>query len=446
MMLIAQPVVARGSTILFALLTFSFSSSERDCVAGEPPSAHAKSVHTLEETANGSVAVPAAATDLDCYARTIETTNWRNDSFAPDAATTATMTARTRRRVAVAILGELPRVTPHTTIGDRVVAPLTRRGDSVTVILSTTRDKARVPAMRMNAGAHRFARMPRFDGSAASARVTALVAHFRTAGAVAVHACVWEFARMPPLMPSPPGARRFRENQMSFVLHCLVHSLLWRDVEAAERAAAQPFDVVLSLRNDALWLREFPSRGALAAGRLDATADAAAAGDDGDAVLTKACLAWGGYNDKFAVLPRRFAAPWMRLLEAYYDPSFFQYKNSEELQKLVAMRHTIPVRELHRVFDTVDFYHWGEDDAGRHGCVPEYYSGVLRDNEKVCACFRSAVCDEVRLRLCKHNSKLYSRDPGDAEHTHTSFQAPIVEFNRAERANGAFRRRSKRRR
>ena len=50
---------------------------------------------------------------------------------------------------------------------------------------------------------------------------------------------------------------------------------------------------------------------------------------------------------------------------------YSMYKNSEELQQLIVARHALPVRELHRVFDTVDFYHWGEDDAGRRGCVPE---------------------------------------------------------------------------
>ena len=82
---------------------------------------------------------------------------------------------------------------------------------------------------------------------------------------------------------------------------------------------------------------------------------------------------------------------------------YSMYKNSEELQQLIVARHALPVRELHRVFDTVDFYHWGEDDAGRRGCVPEYYAGVQRDNTAICACFQAPVCNEVRARLCKRN-------------------------------------------
>ena len=142
------------------------------------------------------------------------------------------------------------------------------------------------------------------------------------------------------------------------MLHCLVHSVLWRELEAAEAEGGARFDAVVSVRNDALWLREFPPRAALAE-----------AAGGADAVLVKACLSWGGLNDKFAVLPRAHAAAWMRLLEAYYDEGYAMYKNSEELQQLIAARHALPVRELHRVFDTVDFYHWGEDDAGRRRCV-----------------------------------------------------------------------------
>ena len=79
-----------------------------------------------------------------------------------------------------------------------------------------------------------------------------------------------------------------------------------REALRSERGAR--FDAVVSVRNDALWLRELPPRATLAA-----------AAGGADAVLVKACLSWGGLNDKFAVLPRAHAAAWMRLLEAYYD-------------------------------------------------------------------------------------------------------------------------------
>ena len=56
--------------------------------------------------------------------------------------------------------------------------------------------------------------------------------------------------------------------------------------------------------------------------RPDGTAQAPAPGVDvdGNAAVVKACLAWGGLNDKVAILPRRYAADWMRLLEASRSP------------------------------------------------------------------------------------------------------------------------------
>jgi hypothetical protein len=33
------------------------------------------------------------------------------------------------------------------------------------------------------------------------------------------------------------------------------------------------------------------------------------------------------------------AKPWMQLLEAYHDPTYFGFKNSEQLQKLIATRY-----------------------------------------------------------------------------------------------------------
>ena len=161
------------------LLALARGAGRGECVTGEPPSARAKSF-LLDELANGSVAVPPSAAELDCYAAEIETARWRNASAASAA-------RPARFSVAVAILGELGRVAPHTTIGTRVVAPLARRGDAVEVVFSTTPSKSRVPHMRANAGAHRFARMPTFaTREAARAALAALADHFKACGADAV--------------------------------------------------------------------------------------------------------------------------------------------------------------------------------------------------------------------------------------------------------------------
>ena len=96
---------------------------------------------------------------------------------------------------------------------------------------------------------------------------------------------------------------RFQQAWESYPLHCLVHSNIYRDLVMYETAEKREFDLLLKMRGDSYWLHPAP---------LPDTQHA-------ESVSIRECMNWDGYNDKFAYIPRPFAAHWMRLLEAYYD-------------------------------------------------------------------------------------------------------------------------------
>ena len=83
----------------------------------------------------------------------------------------------------------------------------------------------------------------------------------------------------------------------------------------------------LQIRNDAYWPISPPLPSTLPS----------------DAVSAKSCLGFGGLNDKFAFIPRRYASTWMDLLLHYYDPSYVDYANIEELVGLIAKRRRVKV-------------------------------------------------------------------------------------------------------
>ena len=437
------------------------------CPEGEKPSPKAK-VRWLRETSDNAnqsynIGIPKRATDLDCYTAT----KWREEhaaesadagdgagesdgagageaaasaGAAPDAGESAAAApgggesdadaaapqidlARRPRAlaarapperpgpVAIAIMGELQRVDPNTTIADRAVAPLARAGHAVHVFLT-------LQAVRPKVGGEwhgtRFEKLPVFDTRAAQqAAVDGLVARFARAGAAAVHVHIYDFVRLPPLMPSRktggPGhghELRFELAWTSYALHCMVHSLVWRDVERyeARRAAkgAFAFQYVVQMRNDAYWFASMPVPAKLRAGGL-------APGT----VAIKKCLNWNGVNDKFAFIPRQHAKQWMQLLEAYYDPSFVEYKNSEVLQLRIAERYNIPFHQFAHEFLTTDFYYWETDESGGVGCFPHNYAGLpapgqtkINPQHGSCKCFTPEICRNAQLRICR---KLYRR-------------------------------------
>ena len=100
------------------------------------------------------------------------------------------------------------------------------------------------------------------------------------------------------------------------------------------------------MRADAGWLADAPAPGVTL---------------EGSAVVVKECLDWGGLNDKLAIVPRKYAAPWMRLLEAYYDDVAADYKNSEQFQLRLAHAFHVPVRKEPTALAMLDFYFWLPD-------------------------------------------------------------------------------------
>jgi hypothetical protein len=131
-------------------------------------------------------------------------------------------------------------------------------------------------------------------------------------------------------------------------------------VAAWEAEASRELDFLVKMRADAYWLADAPAPGLA----LDARA-----------VSVKACLAWDGLNDKVAVVPRKYAAPWMRLLEAYYDHTLAGYKNSEQFQLALSRRFHVPVKAEKYALAVQDFYFWLPDVRGRSGCFPWNYVG-----------------------------------------------------------------------
>ncbi|KAJ8604503.1 hypothetical protein CTAYLR_000899 [Chrysophaeum taylorii] len=340
----------------------------------------------LPETAsNGSVAVPRRARDLDCYART----KYREFKLAG---------FRGGVRVALTVNGELQRLDPNTTIASRVVAPLAAISGTDVVVFLTLQSR-RPKTVSHEWHSQRFQKMPVYDDAEERRVLGGVVARMIRAGAAAVDAHLYELVRRPPQMPSHfsganPGkasVNRFQLVWPSYALHLLVHSLVWRDVERRERVEGREFDVLYKMRADAGWLGDAPIFFKQQQHQ-----------QEDDAVRVKSCLAWGGINDKFAVIPRRHAENWMRLLEAYYDDTLHGYKNSEEYQLLVAKRHNIPVKREPTKFPMLDYYWWLRAADGSRGCFPWNYAGIVvhHRHRVACTCLSAELCPRASAKLC----------------------------------------------
>ena len=329
----------------------------------------------LPEINATSVAVPKRARDLDCYART----KFRREY---------TGVSKEKKKIAVTINGELQRLDPNTSIALRVVRPYSKDFD-VTVFLTL---QSRRPKMNGNEWhSHRFHGLPTYNDEEEESLLKKLAENFLDHGASRVVAHLYDLIRRPPQMPSKasgayPGHSennmRFQLVWPSYVLHLLVHSLVWRDVLLDEKN--RKFDLIFKMRADAGWL-----------------ADAPVAGKDLDmnAVAVKKCLSWDGVNDKLALIPRAYAGSWLSLLEAYYDPSFHGYKNSEQFQLLLAHRHHIPIIEYPVAFPMLDFYWWLPALDSSRGCFPWNYAGVSASLTK-CSCLDAQHCRVLQTKLC----------------------------------------------
>lgn len=329
-----------------------------------------RQIFLKETSANGSVAVPPRAADLDCYART---------KFRRVYGSGAT-------NLAVGINGELQRLDPNTTLPQRVVRPYSKKFN---VAVYLTVQSRRPKLQKQDWHSSRFVGMPQYDDTRELRVLETLAERFLRAGALVVKIHLYELIRRPPQMPSKysganPGhasVARFQLVWPSYALHLLVHSLLWRDIEG--------HDFLIKMRADARWLKDAP-----------------VVGDDLDAhsVSVKACLPWEGLNDKVAIIPFKYSSYWMQLLELYYDPTFHGYKNSEQFQRLVALRYHIPVTQEPTKLAVLDYYWWLPDQHGGQGCFPWNYAGVQSPTR--CQCLTSSLCPQAYAKLCAGNRPL----------------------------------------
>lgn len=340
------------------------------------------------ETADGTFNVPVhpRAADLDCYIRT----KWRKLVLSDSACAVAGSTRPAcpeKKIVAVTVHGELSRLDPNTTITTKVVKPFVAGGYEVVVFLSLQAVRPKLPGSWHNA---RFNHFPAYSDAEQRVVLERFTAAFLDSGAAAVALHLYDLTGSPPMMPSlctgGPGhghANRFCTAWTSYPLHCLVHSNMWRDVERFEHDQGRQIDLLFKMRADTFWLRpvELPQAVHLSQ------------------VSVMKCFNWNGYNDKVALVPRRYAAPWMRLLEAYFNQTYAGYKNSETLLKMIAAQNNIPVTEWKTYLGFRDYYWWITNTRGSLGCFPKNYAGVSSNGACV-ECFRQGECAHVGARLC----------------------------------------------
>jgi len=353
------------------------------------PAASGRQIFLPETHENGSVAIPRRAGDVRCYAKTKARGSARPEP-APARCGAYVGGPGGGSRVAVTVNGELQRMDPNSTVAARVVGPYARAGLDVVVFLTL---QSRRPKTRGGEWhSHRFKTIPSYDEDEERAVLQRLVDLFLAHGACGVETRLYDLARRPPQMPSSfsganPGKSlhkaRFQLVWPSYALHLLVHSAVWADVERYERATTSAFDFVVKMRADAGWLADAPAPGVTL---------------EGSAVVVKECLDWGGLNDKLAIVPRKYAAPWMRLLEAYYDDVAADYKNSEQFQLRLAHAFHVPVRKEPTALAMQDFYFWLPDARGRPGCFPWNYAGLKPNGH--CLCVADRECAAVGDRLC----------------------------------------------
>jgi hypothetical protein len=326
---------------------------------------------------NVSVGVHPRTNDLSCYITSL----WRETVGRRAAETT------TRPHFLVVVYGEFHRLDVHSTIGQHMIAPYVAAGYRVSVSLTLQTSNT----VKTNWHDSRFETLTQMHMTFEEKQraVVALAQDFLRQGAEQVHAHLYALHHLPPMMPTKatggPGRGsvvRLELMWASYDIHCLVHSIAWRDVELAEGETGAQYDLIAKTRADTFLLGDIP---------LVPPSPRSAA------VMIKRCLNWGGYNDKFALIPRKYARPWMSLLEAYHDPSYVNYKNSEQLQKAIAERHRIPVDERVDI-PAIDYYHWIRGTQGHLGCFPQRYAGVSGEE---CRCFSNATqCAAVKSRLC----------------------------------------------
>ena len=169
----------------------------------------------------------------------------------------------------------------------------------------------------------RFHSLPSYSDAEEVNHAQSIARRFIDAGAQKVLVHVYNLVFFLSLMPSVPNSGnrqftppqiRFRSSYMSYVLHCLTRSFVLGDLKRwAYDHPEDQFDTVVEVRGDAYWAQPIPALETLAM----------------DTVHVKKCMSWKGYNDKFAVIPFRYADIWMDLLRHYYNDTVLSYWNSE---------------------------------------------------------------------------------------------------------------------
>lgn len=112
------------------------------------------------------------------------------------------------------------------------------------------------------------------------------------------------------------------------------------DMLAYEALAGVRFDRVVEMRGDAFWAKPLPALATLDDNSVHIKKCLGKPGGGwySEEILwcgltlslaVGACTGWNGINDKFAVLPREWAEPWMDLLGHYYNDTVHGYWNSE---------------------------------------------------------------------------------------------------------------------
>ena len=136
--------------------------------------------------------------------------------------------------VAIAIMGELQRISNKTTIAKQVVQEFSAKHHKVLVFLTLQARRKHVPEEWHR---ERFRNLPTFNDRTERRHIETIAGLFMDAGAVQVVVHVYDLLKLPPVMPSIPGkyrnplmSLRFRSSFTSYILHCLTRSLVVKDV------------------------------------------------------------------------------------------------------------------------------------------------------------------------------------------------------------------------
>ena len=198
-----------------------------------------------------SVVVPNRTDDLDCYVRT-KSRSVVTNPVASQCLQKGAGKKGCKKYVAVTVHGEQIRLDPNSTIATRVVRPYVADGHEVVVFLTLQAGRPKKTSWHYN----RFKNLPDYTAEEQKAATGRIVDHFlSTGGASAVVLHTYDLGRLPPMMPSSrsggPGkgsVKRFELMWMSYIIHCLVHSNVWRDVERYEQKTGRMFDLLIKTR------------------------------------------------------------------------------------------------------------------------------------------------------------------------------------------------------